>query len=255
MLAAERRARITAMVRSAQVISTDALVRELEVSGETIRRDLLTLERKGVLTRVHGGATAGPPESNTQEPPFEQRTHIGTAAKSQIGAAAAALVRPGQTIMIDIGTTTLLAARALPHDLEATVITNSLVVATELADRPHLEVLTCGGRVRAGDLALSNSIALEFFGNLYPDVALLGSGGLHPEAGLTDYHLDEAAVRKTVVRNSRLAYALVDSEKFGRVATHHVAGLDELAGFVVDAQPVGELRAALTRAGTEIVIA
>lgn len=255
MLATERHARIAQLVRSAQIVTTDALARQLEVSTETIRRDLLTLERRGVLTRVHGGATSGAFEISRQEPSFEQRRQTGAAAKSRIGDAAAALVRPGQTIVIDVGTTALLAARALPRDLKATVVTNSLLVASELADRPHLEVLTCGGRVRPGDLALSNSTALDFFEKVHPDIALLGSGGLHSRAGLTDFHLEEAATRKVILRNARRAYALVDSDKFGRIASHEVAGLDTLTGVVVDAKPTGELLKALAAAETEIVVA
>jgi DeoR family fructose operon transcriptional repressor len=253
VLAAERHARIVERVRSAQIVSTDALVRELRVSGETIRRDLVALENRGLLTRVHGGAASTEPTVR-QEPSFEQRALLGTTAKNRIGEAAATLVRNGQIIMIDVGTTALAVARALPVDLTATVVTNSLVVATELANRPGLDVLVSGGRVRSGDLALSNATTAGFFAKVYPDIAFLGSGGLHAEAGLTDYYLDEIEPRQTVIRNARRSYVLVDAEKFGRVAGHHVCDLDALSGVIVNKKPEGALAAALAEVGAEICL-
>ncbi|WP_027944506.1 DeoR/GlpR family DNA-binding transcription regulator [Amycolatopsis taiwanensis] len=254
MLAAERHARITEMVHSAQIVRTDVLVRELGVSAETIRRDLLALEERGVLKRVHGGAASAEP-SVFQELPVEERRRLGAGAKRRIGQAAASLVRDGQIIMIDIGTTAAAVAHALPPKLEATVVTNSLVVATELADRPGLDVLVSGGRVRSGDLALSDATAVRFFSNVYPDLAFLGSGGLHHEVGLTDYYLDEITVRKTVLHNARRSYALVAAEKFGRIAGHRVCSLGELTGIVTDTEPDGELKAALDDHSVEIVTA
>lgn len=250
VLAAERHARIVEIVRSAQIVSTEDLVRELDVSGETVRRDLLTLEGRGLLTRVHGGAVTIEPMGS--EPSFEHRTQHGTAAKTRIGEAAATLVRDGQTIMLDVGTTALAVATALPADLTATVVTNSLVVAAELAGRPGLELLVSGGRVRAGDLALSGPPTAALFAKLHPDIAFLGSGGLHPEAGLTDFYLDEVHVRQTVLRNARRSYALVDAEKFGRIATYEVTDLHALTGVIVDRKPEGSLMQALTELGTEI---
>src|SRR5690606_35431739 len=102
----------------------------------------------------------------SQEPPFEQRSQLATEAKERIGRAAATLVQDGQTIMLDVGTTAVAVARALPSKLKATVVTNSLVVASELADRPGLEVLICGGKVRAGDLAVSNMYATDFLATI-----------------------------------------------------------------------------------------
>lgn len=240
------------MARSTQFVSSEALSRELAVSGETIRRDLVALEQRGILTRVHGGATYSQPTTSS-ELPFNRRQHQATAAKAHIAKAAAGLVSNGQTIMIDIGTTAVAVARALPHRLKATVVTNSLVVASELADRPGLDVLVCGGRVRAGDLALSNTTATDFFDTVYPDIAFLGSGGLHAEAGLTDYHPDEIGVRKVVLHNARRSYALVDAGKFDRIASNRVTGLAQLTGVVVDTEPTGDLRRALHDAHTEIV--
>lgn len=233
-------------------MSTDELARKLAASTETIRRDLVSLEQQGALLRVHGGATAQG-ASTGEEAPFEERARAGRAAKGAIGAVAAALVRPGQTVVIDVGTTALEVARALPAGFHGTVATCSLLAAAELADRPRVDVLVSGGRVRAGDLALANAQSVAFFSDLHADLAFLGSGGLDAETGLTDFHLDEVATRRVIIRHSAASYALVDAGKFHAVAPHRVCGLDALDGVVCDARPPGALESAVRRAGGAVL--
>jgi len=232
VLPAERRARILDSLRGTRVVSTEDLAQSLSVSGETIRRDLAGLERQGLLARVHGGAALGSVPAG-EEASFAERAASGSEAKERIGRAAAALVEPGQLIVIDVGTTAARVARALPMDLVATVATCSLLAAIELAERPNLEILVCGGRLRGGDLALSNTAAQAFFADLNPDIAFLGSGGVDAR-GVTDFHFDEAMVRKTIVKNAAASYVLADSTKFDRLARHRVAGWDTLAGLITD---------------------
>ena len=251
MLPAERRARILDSLRGTRVVSTEDLAQSLSVSGETIRRDLAGLERQGLLARVHGGAALGSVPAG-EEASFAERAASGSEAKERIGRAAAALVEPGQLIVIDVGTTAARVARALPMDLVATVATCSLLAAIELAERPNLEILVCGGRLRGGDLALSNTVAQAFFADLNPDIAFLGSGGVDAR-GVTDFHLDEAMVRKTIVKNAAASYVLADSTKFDRLARHRVAGWDSLAGLITDQEPPTSIRSSITEAGGRIL--
>lgn len=223
MLPVERHSRIGEALRASRVVSTDELARRLGVSAETIRRDLVLLERRGILARVHGGATIALARAAGEEAPFTERTGTAPEAKRRIGQAAAALARPGQTIVIDVGTTAVDVTRALPPAFTGIVATCSLLVAAELAERSGVEVLVCGGRLRGGDLALSGPAAQAFFADLHPDIAFLGSGGVDAVAGLTDYYLDEIAVRRTILRNATRSYVLADSSKFGRIARHRVA--------------------------------
>jgi DeoR/GlpR family transcriptional regulator of sugar metabolism len=254
MLIAKRQARIVSMVRAAQYVSTETLAREFDVSNETIRRDLLQLERNGVLHRVHGGAASA--ESRPiHEPSFERRTQLATAEKTRIGQAAAKLVRSGQTIVIDVGTTALAVAHALPADLEGTVVTNSLLVANELAGRRGLDVVVACGRLRVGDMALSNVSTTEFFSKIWADIAFVASGGLHADVGLTGYHMDEVAVRQQILLNSARSYVLADSEKFGRLANYKVADLDILTSVIADRAPEGTLATALAAAGVQVLLA
>ncbi|MEV7010538.1 DeoR/GlpR family DNA-binding transcription regulator [Streptosporangium sp. NPDC051022] len=254
MLPAERHTRIGEALRASRVVSTDELARDLGVSAETIRRDLVLLERRGKLARVHGGATIALGQAAGEEAPFPERAGTAAEAKKRIGRAAATLTHPGQTIVIDVGTTAVDVARALPLDFSGTVATCSLLVAAELSERPDVEVLVCGGRLRGGDLALSNSVAQAFFADLNPDIAFLGSGGVDAVTGLTDYYLDEIAVRRTIHRNAARSYVLADSSKFGRIARHRVAGMDEFTGLITEAEPPPSIRDAVTRGGGVIVL-
>lgn len=255
MLAVERRARIVEALRDVRSVSTDELSRRLEVSVETIRRDLLSLEEQGLLERVHGGAAAPENRLAGDEASFPEREQTNESAKLRIAAEAVSLLSNGQTVMIDVGTTALAVARAIPSSWSGTVVTCSLLAAVELGNRANIDVLVCGGRVRAGDLTLSSHFAREFFETVHPDIAFLGSGGIDAQAGLTDYHLDEVDVRRTVIRNSRNSWILADSSKFGHVAQHFVARLDAVSGLITDLGPDETLASAITDRGGVIRVA
>lgn len=253
MLPAERHRLILASVADGRVAGTDELAVLLSVSRETVRRDLKVLEQQGSLLRVHGGATArrhtvGP------EPSYVDRAGHALEAKRAIGRRAAALVRPGMTVVIDVGTTALEVARALPEDYHGMVATCSLVAAVELAGRPGVDVVVSGGHLRTGDLALWGGVTQEFFENLNPDIAFLGSGGVDAGAGLTDFHLEEVATRRRILARATASYVLADSTKLGRVAAHRVCGLGEFEGLITDKRPETALQAALERSGGQLIV-
>ena len=156
--------------------------------------------------------------------------------------------------MIDVGTTAQHLARALPMDLTCTVITCSILVATELASRPGVDLIVASGRVRPGDLAVSGPQTLSYFSGIYPDLAFLGSGGVHTTAGLTDFYPDEVEVRRAVIANAGRSFVLVDSSKFGVIGRYHVASLGQLTGFICEASPSADLRAAIERQGSTLLL-
>lgn len=254
MLPVERHEAIVEAVSAAQAVSTDELVRRLGVSAETVRRDLALLEEKGALRRVHGGAA--PVESRRViEPSYSERSMIRHQAKAQLARLAAGLLENGQTVVIDIGTTAVAVAQAIPRGFTGTVVTPSLPVAVELADRPEVEVLLAGGRVRPGDLACSSAHAKNFFADIYADIALLGSGGVHAEAGLTDFHLDEIDIRRTIIANSARSYILADSSKVGQVAPYRVCPLSAVTGLITDANTDADVAAAFDKTGGAVLSA
>src|SRR5690348_13797562 len=251
MLPTQRRQAILAQVRQHSAVSADDLAREFGVSVETIRRDLRRLGDKGLLDRVYGGATR--PAGRSSEGSFAARSVRRMAAKRAIAGLAAALVEPGETIVIDVGTTALEVARALPASFRGRVLTNSVPAALELSGREHIEVLLCGGLVRGGDAACSGGHAEAFFGEFYADRAFLGSGGVHPEAGLTDYYPAEVVVRRTIIAHTAACYVLADSSKLGAIAVHRVCPLDRVTAVLTDDEGGPGAHEALTPAGVTLL--
>jgi DeoR family transcriptional regulator, fructose operon transcriptional repressor len=253
MLPTQRRQAILAEVRQHSAVAADDLAREFDVSVETIRRDLRDLQQKGLLDRVYGGATQ--PAGRSSEGSFAARSTRHIAAKRAIAGLAATLAEPGETIVIDVGTTALEVARALPASFHGRVLTNSVPAALELSAREHVEVLLCGGQVRGGDAACSGATAQAFFEEFYADRAFLGSGGIHPEAGLTDYYPAEVVVRRTIIAHTAACYVLADSSKLGAIAVHRVCPLDRVTAVLTnDAADPGACQA-IQAAGAELRIA
>ena len=251
MLPTQRRMAILAEVRDRAAVSADDLSRQFAVSVETIRRDLRGLQEKGLLDRVYGGATR--PSGRSSEGSFAARSTRNIARKRAIAAQAAALVEPEETIIIDVGTTALEVARALPATFRGRVLTNSVPAALELSARPEVELLLCGGQVRPGDGACSGAHAEAFFAEFYADRAFLGSGGVHPEAGLTDYYPAEVIVRRTIIDHTAVTYVLADSSKLGVIAVRRVCPLDRLTAVLTDDQENDGAFAALAAAGVTLL--
>ena len=249
-----RQSWILRKIADSGAVHTNDLADELHVSVETIRRDLASLERNGAVERVHGGAVSLGQRLG-QEPSFQDRSAASAPAKTRIGVAAAGLVQDGATLFVDVGTTALAVAAALPAGFHGIVATNSLLAAAELARRPGLTVLATGGRVRPDDMAMAGQHALALLECLRVDVAFLGSGGVHPTSGLTDFHIDEVATRHVMMRNSAKTYVLADSRKFNVIAPFHVATWDAFTGLITDAEPPAGLRTAIVNAGAEVVVA
>lgn len=254
MLAAARRAEILEMLRHRRAIRSEEVAATLGVSVETVRRDLEHLDHAGELVRVHGGAVPVQVAA-VSEPPFEARTSLAAASKQAIGRAAAGLVQAARTVFLDVGTTAMQVAHSMSGDAHATVITPSFRVAEILAQHPTITVMVPGGIVRNGDLAISGATAVDFLQDISPDVALLGSGGLTAERGLTDFELAEIPLKRVALHNSARAYVLADSTKIGVVAPYRVCGLAELTGVVTDAEISPADQENLTAAGLEVLTA
>jgi len=248
MLPTQRRQAILAEVRQARAVSAEELARRYGVSLETIRRDLRGLRDRGLLERVYGGALS----VRSSEGDFATRSSLHSPRKQAIARLAATLVEPDDTIVIDIGTTALEVARALPEAFRGRVLTNSVPVAMALADRAEIDLLLCGGQVRRGDAACYGAQAEAFFADFYADKAFLGSGGVHAQAGLTDYHPPEVATRRTIIAHAAASYVLADSSKLGAIAVHRVCPLDDITAVLTDPDASAEAVDALTAAGCVI---
>ncbi|HVA21580.1 MAG TPA: DeoR/GlpR family DNA-binding transcription regulator [Candidatus Micrarchaeia archaeon] len=249
----ERRLEILAAMRERPLLRADEIADHFGVSGETVRRDFLALEREGLLHRVYGGATRAVPR--TLEPPFAERRVQHLERKRAMARLAATLVEPTDTLILDVGTSIAELARQLPSDYHGRVLTTSLEVAVALADRPRVEVLVAGGRVRPGDLACSGPSTIQMLADHFADKAFLGSGGVHPEVGLTDFHVDEVACRRMMIAHAPLRFVLADGSKLGQVAVARVCSLDQLTAVVTDGGADPAIVAALEQQGLAVRVA
>jgi DeoR family fructose operon transcriptional repressor len=253
VLSAERRARIVSEVRARPSTSTEDLALLFDVSTETVRRDLSELETQGLVRRVYGGAVPATKSAAIEEP-YSERTVSRIDQKRAMARRAINLLHRGDTVMFDVGTSVLEIARAVPGDWSGLVLTNSVPVAVELSGRRDVNVLLAGGAMRGGDLATSGYYAQTLFGDYFADVAFIGSGGLSVEGGLNDYpHDGEAEVKRIMIKNSRAAYALVDSSKFDVTAAHRTCRLADLTGIIADRLPTGALMDALRAENLEVL--
>jgi DeoR family transcriptional regulator, fructose operon transcriptional repressor len=253
VLPEERRLHIVEQVRAKPLVRADELARRFGVSIETVRRDLDALQRDGLVRRVYGGATGIVPR--TLEASFDQREALHVDAKRAIARLAASLVKPTDVLVLDVGTTVAELARALPADYHGRVLTNSLLVAAELGRRQGIEVEVAGGRLRGGDLACSGAHAEAFFGGWYADKAFLGSGGVHPDAGLTDYHPDEVSTRQVILAHTAEPYVLADSSKLGQVALRKVCDLDRITAVITDDQARPQVVRQFEALGVRLLVA
>ena len=251
MLSAERKRVLLERVRSEGRLVATQLAGELGVSHDTIRRDLRELAAEGLVQRVHGGALPASPALA----PFPARQEIGTGAKERVAGVAARLVEPGQTVVLDGGTTALAVARALPADLAATIVTHSPTIAVALADHPSVEVLIIGGRLFKHSVVTVGALAAEAIQGIQADVCFIGVTGVHPTRGLTTGDADEAAVKRAFARRSADTYVLASSEKLGAVSPHTVVGWDDVTAVLTDAPATHPTVRALRRKGITVTSA
>ncbi|MDI9629742.1 MAG: DeoR/GlpR family DNA-binding transcription regulator [Acidobacteriota bacterium] len=251
MLVQQRHSYIARAIQSGAQVQTIELARALHVSQETIRRDLMRLEEQGVLRRVYGGAIA-PTRQRSSEPPLAQRSGINAAAKLAIGDIATRLVKPGQMIFVDVGTTAQAVARALAPVFKGTIVSHSLLVALEAAQDRQADLILAPGRLRLGEWSLSGSATHKFIQTMYFDVAFLSCGGVDASAGPTDFDLDDVEIKRTVARNSKQSFVLADSSKHGVVGRYSLGDWYDFGGLIADALPPDGLTRAITVVGGAI---
>jgi len=232
MLTAQRKQLILDRLRTHGQVSVTALSREWEVSEDTIRRDLRDLAEEGLVQRVHGGALPASPAVAD----YARRETLSSEVKQRLGRAAAALVRPGQIVAIDGGTSNLQLVRALSRDLTCTVVTHSPLIAAALRDHPLVEVLVIGGRLFRHSQVVVGTEATEAIGRIRTDVFFLGATGIHPQTGATTGDWEEAAVKRAFCRAAAETVLLVSGEKWGAASPYQIVPATELSTLVVDGE-------------------
>ena len=206
------------------------LVDELGVSEDTVRRDLRDLAARGLVQRVHGGALPPAPQPGS----FAARRETSTEEKAAIARAVADVVADARVLLIDGSTTNLAVARLLPGTRVGTVLTNSPPIAAALADHPTVEVVVIGGRLDKRAQVTVGASAVDMIRSVRADACLLGVCALHPEVGLTTDDLDEAEVKRAMVRASGEVIAPATSDKLRAASAYLVAPVQEVTHLVAE---------------------
>ncbi len=230
ILTEERRRIIVDLLRHEGKVVAAELGSRFGVSQDTIRRDLRDLAEAGLLQRVHGGALPRAPT----DPRYTVRQRESPAAKVAIGRTAANLIRPGQVVILDAGTTALQVAEHLPPDLRATIVTNSPPAAVALGSHPDLEVVLIGGRLVKESLAVVGAEAVEALHSVRADLCILGVAGLHSEVGISMLNLEEVYVKRAMVEGASEVAAVAAGDKFGTAAPYVVGPLSMLTHVVTE---------------------
>ncbi len=229
------------------------LAERLEVSMMTIRRDLAELEEEGALRRVHGGAVSL--RRRSVEPVYPARTEHMHGEKERIGLLAASLVGDGESVALDIGTTTLEVARGIANRRNLTVLTPSLHIAILLSTYPDIRVVVSGGIARPVEGSLIGELARHAFAHLFVDRLFLAVGCLDAVAGLSEYNWDDALIKQAMIASAREVIVVADSSKFGKVAFAQVAPFTHVHKVITDRLPPDAIVEALERAGVDLLIA
>jgi len=249
------------LLAAAGQLQVEETAKALGVSEATVRRDLDELARQQMLTRIRGGAVA---QGVTYDLPLRYKSERHPSEKQRIAAVAAGLVRPGQITGLNGGTTTTEVARALAtrSDLNSqvpspavTVVTNALNIATELAVRQHIKIVTTGGVARPQSYELTGPLATGVLEQVALDVAILGVDGIDAVAGATAHHEGEASINRLMARQAAKVVIAADSSKVGRRAFARICTAREIDVLVTDAGIAAEDAARLEDAGVDVVTA
>ena len=241
-----RQEKIAEAVRRQGRVSVEQLALRFNTSHETIRRDLTALAELGRVLKFHGGAKR-PREA--EEGPFRERMTQNAVAKRMIAEKVARLISPGETIMIDTGSTTLMCAEALCAVGGLTVITNSARIAAVLGARGNRAgVFLLGGRFDGDNHETVGPMAIHEIQSFHADHAVITIGALDPAVGAADYNYDEAQIAKAMLEAADNLIVVADSSKFGRRAAFTVCPLGRIDALVSERSPTGYLRTALAEA-------
>lgn len=250
-----RREQMLAFIETRDFVRVSDLSARFSVSEVTIRGDLEVLAEQGKIRRIRGGARPRSYSFSTEQPFEEARVN----EKALIGRAAAALVSSGETIILDVGTTTTAVARALTmrEDLyDIIIFTNSINIALELENTiPRFTVIVIGGTLRPMQHSLVDPLGGLMLDKLNTHTLFLGCNGVNPTSGITNVNLPEAEVKRRMLRVAHRRIVVADGSKIGSVKLAHLCGIDEVDLLITDSSADPAILKALREKDLEILIA
>jgi DeoR/GlpR family transcriptional regulator of sugar metabolism len=257
MNAVERQNRIVELVLESGRVEIPALCAMFAVSEMTARRDLNELDRKGLLRRVHGGAVAN--LGRSYEPSFQTRSVKNQSAKTIIGLKAAELIYDGDSIALDVGTTTLEIVSGLRGKRNLTIVTSGLQIATRVIDQISLDIdarlILTGGIIRPRELSMIGPIPMQVYQDLHVDKAFIGIGGISLEDGFTEYNIEDTQIKRMLIHNAREKIVVADGAKFGVTTFASVAPLTAVDKIVTDKSAPMQMIEKIRKKGVEVILA
>lgn len=248
----ERQSRILAMLRATETVEIGDLCRALDVSRETVRKDLYELERDGLLTKFRGGAVLTP---TNVESAYDLRKAKHTAAKKAIAQEAAATIKPGDTVFLDYGTTTFMLAEELLQAEGITVVTNALPIVNRLLPNTAITLVIPGGIVRANENSLYGPLTAQNLKSLFMTVGFFGCGGIDVRTGVTNHNIFETSISSLGIEQCQKVVLLADHSKFDLVAMNKTADPRQIDLLITDQAAPAETLAELAAMGVEVRIA
>lgn len=221
----------------------------LNVSEDTVRRDVKELSDQGLLKAVRGGAVAPSPIPLH----YRNREKHDLENKKIIAEKAISFLKDGQVVFIDGGTTSVALVASFPYDLKITIITNSFPVAALVEDLPNIELIFAGGKMCKTSFATSSIETIDFFRNFRADVCILGVCSIHHERGITGIMYDDSQIKKNMIQNSNFVIALSSIEKVGTAEAYFVCPIKNINVLVTNNDPEDELLKPYKDAGITIV--
>lgn len=249
----DRKTYILNRIEAKNTASVAKLASELKVSEMTIRRDLSELENKGLIRRVYGGAVSA--RGRSYEPPLIMRETNSIEEKRSIGKIAAQLIEEGDSIALDVGSTTIEVAKNLISSHNLTIMTPSLHIANLLSNQPDIRLILSGGIIRHSENSCIGDLAQRAFKGLFIDKLFLAVAGMDAKAGLTEYNWDDTMVKQAMIQSAKEVIVVSDSSKFDKIAFAHIAPLKITHRLVTDQLPTGSLLEKLQESNVEIIIA
>lgn len=249
----ERQQKIFSLLQEHGYLTVSELALRYEVSEMTIRRDLKTLASSGLIQREHGGA-AYPSNTPQEDNLFFNRLGEAEKEKTAIAYAAAALIQPGESIILDAGTTTLAVAKAI-EPKKLVVITNSVPISTVLTGLAGISVLLTGGEVRESTYTLVGPLARSSLSNFYADKLFLAATGISLDRGLSTTNLLEAEIKHAMIQSAKEIILVAHSQKFGEVCHNTFAGWNDIHTLITDDQIPNSIYQELLQRGLRILIA
>ena len=235
MLPLERQNRIMDILATEGAVSVSKLSTELDVTEETIRRDLEKLEKNESLRRTHGGAV--PIDGTTVELSLEKRKHTNVEEKARLAKIAAGYVVSGDTIFLDASTTTFYMARELKKMRNITVITNSIRVITELDGEDGIKVIAVGGLLSRNQSFVGTMAEKAVAENYFASKMFFSSKGVTLDAGILDSNEQECGIKQEMMKNSQERFYQCDSSKLGKVGFVKLCGFESIEYFLTEATP------------------